>query len=214
MPTVAQIENADVLTASQAIRLISAIRASESYRENKAGYPDFETEIRSRINRQKTISGATNASPIVITSTAHGFADDESVTVQGVGGNTAANGVWLVANVTADTFELVGSSGNGAYTSGGQILDLASQHLAAIADALDEIGDGTVGVKGGRQGVDYSQVRDREALIAEALDLLFSADDSGAVVAFGQRDYAVRICSNCGCRLMSSTCFCGWVAYA
>ena len=66
-----------------------------------------------------TITGATNASPIVITSTGHGLSNGTRVTVASVGGNTAANGTFTVANVTSNTFELSGSTGNGSYTSGG-----------------------------------------------------------------------------------------------
>lgn len=66
-----------------------------------------------------SITLATNATPIVITSTAHGLTNGARVTVSGVGGNTAANGTWTVANVATDTFELASSAGNGAYTSGG-----------------------------------------------------------------------------------------------
>lgn len=206
MPTTLQIENADVLTAPQALRLIAAVRASDRYREYVAAYPDVEAVIKAKISRKKTITGATNASPIVVTAVAHGFAVDEVVTVQSVAGNTAANGAWLISAVTADTLTLFGTTGNAAYTSGGEVLDLASQHLAAIVEALDEVGDGTVAVKGGRQGADYSQTRDREALIAEALDLLYSIDsgEGYAIVAYGQRDYADRIChehggTSCGC---------------
>lgn len=206
MPTTVQIENADVLTAPQALRLIAAVRASDRYREYVAAYPDVEATIKAKINRRKTITGATNASPIVITAASHGFAVDDVVTVQSVAGNTAANGAWLVSAVTTDTLTLLGATGNASYTSGGEVLDLASQHLAAIVAALDEIGDGTVAVKGGRQGADYSQVRDRESLIAEALDLLYSIDsgEGYAVVASGQRGYADRIChehgtTSCGC---------------
>lgn len=65
------------------------------------------------------ISAATNASPIVITSTAHGRREGDLIYVTGVLGNTAANGAFRVANPTANTFELLGSTGNGAYTSGG-----------------------------------------------------------------------------------------------
>ena len=65
------------------------------------------------------ISGATNASPIVITTaSSHGYANGEEVLIRGVTGNTAANGVWKIANVTSTTFELVGSTGNGAYSAG------------------------------------------------------------------------------------------------
>lgn len=65
------------------------------------------------------ITGATNASPIVITANAHGLANGDTVLIGGVGGNTAANGVWQASSVTTNTFRLTGSTGNGAYTSGG-----------------------------------------------------------------------------------------------
>lgn len=66
-----------------------------------------------------SITGASNAAPIVITQTAHGFANGDVVFVSGVGGNTAANGAWVIANVTANAYDLVGSTGSAAYTSGG-----------------------------------------------------------------------------------------------
>lgn len=66
-----------------------------------------------------TITDATNATPIVITSAAHGLANGDIVAIRNVGGNTAANGVFIVANKTTDTFELSASVGSGAYTSGG-----------------------------------------------------------------------------------------------
>ena len=62
------------------------------------------------------IAGASNASPIVITTFgAHGLANGDTVEVCGIVGNTAANGIWTVANVASTTFELSGSTGNGAY---------------------------------------------------------------------------------------------------
>lgn len=70
-------------------------------------------------NRTGAITAASNATPIVITSNAHGLANGDTVSISGVLGNTAANGNFAIANVTANTFELVGSAGNGAYTSGG-----------------------------------------------------------------------------------------------
>jgi hypothetical protein len=65
------------------------------------------------------VTGATNATPIVITSAAHGLTTGMRVTVASVGGNTAANGAWTITRVNADTFSLDTSVGNGAYTSGG-----------------------------------------------------------------------------------------------
>lgn len=75
----------------------------------------------------KTITGATNASPIVITSVAHGLANDDTVKIIGVLGNYAANGTWTVKNKTNDTFELYQSTGSGAYASGGTIYKGAGQ---------------------------------------------------------------------------------------
>ncbi len=66
-----------------------------------------------------SISAATNATPISVTSASHGFTDYDCVNVTGVVGNTAANGLWCIHVVDANTFTLLGSVGNAAYTSGG-----------------------------------------------------------------------------------------------
>jgi len=67
----------------------------------------------------KTVTGATNATPVVITIAAHGYITGDQTTIAGVAGNTAANGSWTITVLTANTFSLNGSVGNGAYTSGG-----------------------------------------------------------------------------------------------
>lgn len=80
------------------------------------------------------ISDATNASPIVITyAGGHIVKDGDLVKISGVEGNTAANGIWAVDNASylAGTFELAGSTGNGAYTTGGTV----EQHLCIEDDA-------------------------------------------------------------------------------
>lgn len=70
----------------------------------------------------RTVSGATNASPIEITTTAgHGYSTGETVTVASVGGNTAANGTWTIVKTSSTKFTLTGSTGNGTYTSGGTV---------------------------------------------------------------------------------------------
>jgi len=75
----------------------------------------------------KTITGATAADPVVVTSTAHGLSNGDEVYITGVAGMTELNGRnFLVANVAANTFELQDLNGNDidgsaytAYTSGG-----------------------------------------------------------------------------------------------
>ncbi|MBQ18757.1 MAG: hypothetical protein CMJ65_16735, partial [Planctomycetaceae bacterium] len=66
-----------------------------------------------------TVSGATNDSPIKITSTDHGLQTGLEVNITGVGGNTAANESFVVTVVDDDHFTLNGSTGNGAKTSDG-----------------------------------------------------------------------------------------------
>jgi hypothetical protein len=80
------------------------------------------------------VTGASNASPIVITTAlAHGLKTGQQVAIASVGGNTAANGDWTVTRLSATTFSLDGSTGSGAYTSGGT----ASFHLPACDFSLN-----------------------------------------------------------------------------
>src|SRR4051812_34371748 len=62
------------------------------------------------------VTGATNATPIVVTSAGHGLTTGTRVTVSSVGGNTAANGTFTITRVDADTFSLNSSVGNAGYT--------------------------------------------------------------------------------------------------
>lgn len=84
-------------------------------------------EYRFETPGEATVTGATNATPIVIASENHGFQENEVVFIAAVGGTTNANGTRLIKNVTDDTFELYNPdteaaiAGNGAYTSGGTI---------------------------------------------------------------------------------------------
>ncbi len=56
---------------------------------------------------QKTITSATKARPVVITSNSHGFANDEVVWITGVSGMTQLNNKpYVVKNKTTNTFEL------------------------------------------------------------------------------------------------------------
>lgn len=92
-------------------------------------------------NAGQAITGATNATPIVITANSHGLSNGDSVEVASVAGNTAANGVWTVANVAANTFELATSVGNAAYTSGGSF---ASRGTGASTTELELLGSSYV----------------------------------------------------------------------
>jgi len=65
------------------------------------------------------LSDASNTTPIVITAAGHGLESSNLVLINGVSGNTAANGQFTVTVLDGDRFELRGSTGNGVYTGGG-----------------------------------------------------------------------------------------------
>lgn len=67
------------------------------------------------------ITGATNASPIVITAVGNGLTAGQEVSISGILGSTGANGTWIVSVVDADHFQLKNSSAGGVYVSGGTI---------------------------------------------------------------------------------------------
>lgn len=75
----------------------------------------------------KNITAITQANPGVITITSHGYANGDWVSISDVEGMTELNDlIWIVANVTTNTFTLIDMFGNAenttvfpAYTSGG-----------------------------------------------------------------------------------------------
>src|SRR5262249_41928440 len=78
--------------------------------------------ITSAVLLSATVADASNATPIQITTAnLHPFVEGQSVVIAEVNGNTAANGPWLISEVTSTTFKLVGSQGNGQYSGGGTV---------------------------------------------------------------------------------------------
>jgi len=81
---------------------------------------------------QKTITGATQASPVVITSASHGLSNGDRVRITDVVGMTSLNNnEYVVALSTTNTFALTDAQGNDidgtgftAYSSGGEVNDL------------------------------------------------------------------------------------------
>lgn len=103
-----------------------------------------------------TVSGATQANPVVITDTGHPYSDGDEIYIASVGGMTELNGRnFLVANSTANTYELTDLQGTNvdgtsytAYTSGGTstkvyeittpwaTADLFDLRFAQVADTM------------------------------------------------------------------------------
>lgn len=92
------------------------------------------------VESEKNITGATQADPVVITSVAHGYANGDETYIGDVEGMTELNGkFYIIANKTANTYELTDIDGNdidgtgfSAYTSGGiseRIFELTTPYL-------------------------------------------------------------------------------------
>jgi hypothetical protein len=99
----------------------------------------------------KAITGATNANPVVITATSHGYTTGEEVFIASVGGMTEVNGRrFKVGATTANTFELknqadntnIDGTGFGVYTSGGtaaRIFELVTLYAKEDLDAISVV---------------------------------------------------------------------------
>lgn len=97
-----------------------------------------------------TVTGAADngSGAIRLTVTAHGFADEDVVTVHDVAGCTEANGTWQIDYVSANTFDLVGSTFSNAYTSGGKVfLEEADTYKYPIARTPSRFQEGAAETK-------------------------------------------------------------------
>jgi len=86
---------------------------------NVGSYADT---ARGEITQPKTITGATRANPVVITSANHGYTNGQRIYITGVRGMTQINNrSFIVAGRTANTFQLQGVDGRNysAYTNTG-----------------------------------------------------------------------------------------------
>jgi len=90
------------------------------------------------------ITAATNATPIDITTAAHGFTTGDVIDIWGVTPNTAANGRWTITVVSSTTFSLDGSVGNGATAAAG----FASSVTAAPADEQSRLSSAPAKISG------------------------------------------------------------------
>lgn len=80
------------------------------------------------------VTGATNATPIVITTpSAHGYTTGWEATIAGVTGNLEANGSFAITVLSSTTFSLTGTAGAAAYVSGGKVI--ASPETVAFPPA-------------------------------------------------------------------------------
>ena len=99
----------DIVTTPTSEEEITCARWYDATREAllRSHYWVFARKRKQALLHSKTITGATVANPVVITSVAHGFANGDEIRINGVLGMTELNGnKYLVAGKTDDTFQL------------------------------------------------------------------------------------------------------------
>lgn len=141
------------------------------------------------LNSAKTITDATNATPIVVTSAGHGLLTGDGVEQSGVGGNTAANGDFWVTRVTDNTYSLqdlshVNVAGNGAYTSGGTVDSFIPGNIV-----IDKLVSNTALERGAAEGTVVLEAGD----IVEATAINQDGTDN---VSFEQLQFGVERIGN------------------
>lgn len=130
----------------------------------------------------KTITAATAANPVVVTATAHGYANGDIVYIDSVVGMTELNGrSYVAANVATNTFELKGVDGTGftAYASAGSAYKLTMVAVGSVSQVS--------GFDGQAAEIDVTHLRStgKEYLIGlqdfgnVSLDLFMDNTDTG-----------------------------------
>ncbi|MFO1001216.1 MAG: hypothetical protein U0936_12800, partial [Planctomycetaceae bacterium] len=114
-----RISNVNGNTAANGVFKITVVDANTFRLDGTTGNGTYNPGNGFGTWKANVITAAANSSSLVITSAAHGLKTGEEVRVTGVLGNSAANGVFKVAVLSADTFRLIGAVGNGNYTGGG-----------------------------------------------------------------------------------------------
>ena len=121
----------DITTTPTTEEEITCARWYHTTREAllRSHYWVFARKRKQALLHSKTITGATQMNPVVITSVAHGFANGDEIRIEDVLGMTELNGnKYLVASQVADSFSLndfdgttIDGTGFTAYTSAGKV---------------------------------------------------------------------------------------------
>src|SRR5262245_25787530 len=131
----------------------------------------------------KAISSSTNATPIVVTATSHGFTNGDLVFIDGHTTNTAANGFWKIANQATNTFELTNpvtgtnAVGNGVGGATGYCVNYGP---SAAGDNWDDFDGCLVGGASGKVNLTSPTVTSG---VADAADTTFTAISGNSVEA-------------------------------
>lgn len=93
----------------------------------------------------QTLTSSTDATPIVVTKTAHGFSTGDTIAIIGHTTNVAANGIFKITVLSSSTFSLqnlytgadvagsgAGAGSNGIATKGTKVINVEGYSIAAV----------------------------------------------------------------------------------
>lgn len=111
-------------------------------------YPERVTQILYDNVTPVAITSSTDATPIVVTATSHGFITGQRVLIIGHTTNIAANGIYKVTNLSANTFSLqdeitganITGSGAGAGSSGIAVAAPPVLHITDFRNLILQVG--------------------------------------------------------------------------
>ena len=88
-------------------------------------------------NQDRAVVGATGATPIVITTVAHGYLTGDTVKISGLVGvtaanNTEANPFWVITKTSSTQFSLNGSAGTGSWDNGGTVIPVNTTPITVL----------------------------------------------------------------------------------
>lgn len=107
---------------------VYSLAVAEVLRDVRPNWAKKRAIFHQVVDAEKTITGATAADPVVITSVAHGFSTGDIIAIYDVGGMTDLNGLmYEVTVLTSSTFSLADINGHNidgtdfdAFTTGGK----------------------------------------------------------------------------------------------
>jgi hypothetical protein len=131
-----------------------------------------------------TPTGATAATPIVVTQAAHGFGTNDIIQLSGITGITGINGIWQITVNSSSTYTLIGSVGGGSSFGGGTN---ACQLINGAADTAMTTDSGITRVAGTQSNPSANVYKTVGSLTASSsLAIvewgLFSASTSGTLL--------------------------------
>ncbi len=131
-----RVNNVNGNTAANGLQKVTIIDADTFSLDGTTGNGAYNTTSGFGSWTANVITGASNTTNMVITSPRHGLQTGDEIRITGVLGNSAANGTFKVSVLSADTFSLIGTTGNGTYQGGGHWAALNQQTFSG--DALPQ----------------------------------------------------------------------------